>query len=198
MSIITKILNFIFLPIRLILSHETINRLGLRSLRDERYDIVKRNIHGRLIDIGCGNNELVKTYGHNSVGVDVYDFGGEALIVEDTSNLPFEDKTFQSASFVACLNHIVNRKEVLLEINRLLTRRGRVYMTMLSPAVGKLRHFLAWWDPDQHERGMKHGEEMGLSTKYLRKLFNDAGFQFILRKRFILGLNNLYIFEKNH
>ncbi len=196
MSFITWFINFLFLPVRLIFSHETINKLGLKSIRDERYDIVKKNLKGKLIDIGCGNNELVKTYGQNSVGIDIYDFGGGALIVEDTSKLPFENKAFQSVSFVACLNHIINRKEVLLEVNRLLQDGGRVYMTMLSPFWGVLRHKLAWWDPDQHERGMEHGEEMGLSSKYIIKLFNECGFFLIKKQRFILGLNNFYVFEK--
>lgn len=178
----SKILNFIFLPIRLIFSHETVNKLGLRSLRDERYDIVKKNINGRLIDIGCGNNELVKNYGRDSIGVDVYDFEGGALIVEDTSKLPFDDQSFDSVSFVACLNHIINREEVLKESYRLRKQDGRIYMTMLSPFLGVLRHKLAWWDPDQHERGMEEGEDMGLSTKYLVNLFDRCGFELVKRE----------------
>ena len=196
-SLLNRFLNHLFLPIRLVFSHETVNRLGLRSLRDERYDRVRKNLAGRLLDIGCGNNELVKTYGHDSVGVDVFDFGGDALILEDTSNLPFEDQSFQSVSFVASLNHIVNRREVLTEVRRLLTDKGRVYLTMLSPFWGVLRHKLAWWDPDQHHRGMKAGEEMGLSKEYLTGLFEECGFHLVRRQRFILGINNLYIFQKN-
>jgi SAM-dependent methyltransferase len=191
-----KFLNFIALPIRLIFSHETINKMGLKSLRDERYDIVRKNLRGRLIDIGCGNNALVKSYGNNSVGVDVFDFGGDAMIVEDASSLPFEEKSFQSASFVACLNHITNREEVLRETSRLLTDNGRVYMTMLTPVTGYVRHKLAWWDPDQHDRGMKSEEKMGLSHQYLVDLFSRCGFRLVKRQRFILGLNNFYVFEK--
>ncbi len=63
MKFYSKAVNFLALPIRLVFSHETVNRLGLRSLRDERYDIIKKHLNGRLIDIGCGNNELVKSYG---------------------------------------------------------------------------------------------------------------------------------------
>lgn len=196
-NVVLLIYNTLALPIRLIFSHETVNRLGLKSLRDERYDIVKNNIKGRLLDIGCGNNELVKSYGNNSIGVDVYDFGGDALIVEDSSKLPFEDQKFDSISFVACLNHIINRDEVLKESHRLLVKEGRVYMTMLSPGWGILRHKLAWWDPDQHERGMKQGEEMGLSKNYLYELFKNNGFSLVDRKRFILGINSLYIFQKS-
>jgi SAM-dependent methyltransferase len=196
MSTVNRFVNFIFLPVRLIFSHETVNKLGLKSLRDERYDIVRKNLSGRLLDIGCGNNELVKIYGHGSIGVDVFDFGGDALILEDTSNLPFEDKSFQSVSFVASLNHIIKRKEVLSEAYRVLSEGGRVYITMLSPFWGVLRHKLAWWDPDQHNRGMEEGEEMGLSTRYLIGLLDECDFFLVKRQRFILGINNLYIFQK--
>ncbi len=193
-----KVVNWVFLPVRLIFSHKTVNNLGLKSLRDERYDIVKQNVKGRLLDIGCGNNGLVKDYGHDSVGVDVYDFGGGAIIVEDTSKLPFEDKSFDTASFVACLNHIINREQVIEEVNRVLKDDGRVCMTMLTPKIGVLRHKLAWWDPDQNDRGIKEGEELGLSHKYILKLFDDAGFNLLKHKTFVLGLNNLYVFEKRH
>lgn len=196
MKIHVRFLNFIFLPFRLLFSHETVNRFGLRSLRDERYDLVKMNLKGRLIDIGCGNNELVKSYQNDSIGVDVFDFGGGAMIIKDSSHLPFPDSSFDSASFVASLNHVINRDEVLNEVHRLLKDRGRVCLTMLSPFWGVLRHKLAWWDPDQNQRGIKQGEEMGLSSEYIVNLFNNAGFDLIKRERFVLGINNLYIFEK--
>ena len=80
-----KIVNVIFLPVRIFCSHEFTNKLGLVSLRDERCEEVLKNCKGRLLDMGCGNNQLVRKYNNNSVGVDVYDFGGDAVIVEDTS-----------------------------------------------------------------------------------------------------------------
>jgi len=193
---LSKLINTISLPIRFIFSHEAVNKLGLRSLRDERCDIVMKHCRGRLLDIGCGNNQLVKTYGHNSVGIDVYDFGGNALIIEDSSKLPFENGSFQTVSFVASLDHIPNRWEALKEAHRILSEGGRVLVTMISPFIGILRHKLAWWDPDQHKRGMKKGEEMGLTHEYIVSLLENTGFKLIERKRFIVGLNNLYIFEK--
>ena len=193
-----KVINTICYPIRLIFLNETVNRLGLRSLRDERCDIVMKHCRGRLLDIGCGNNQLVKAYGHDSVGVDVYDFGGNALIVEDSSKLPFKNESFQTVSFVASFNHVptLKRSDVLKEVYRLLPEGGEVLMTMLNPFLGTIRHKLAWRDPDQHERKMKEGEEMGLSHKYILSIMESEGFTFIERKRFILKLNNLYIFKK--
>jgi len=193
---LNKFFNTVFLPIRLLFSHETVNRLGLYSMRDERCDFLMKHCKGRLLDIGCGNNQLVKKYGHNSIGVDVYDFSGDALIIKDSSNLPFEDKSFETVSFVASLNHIPDRKGALRETHRILCSKGKVLITMLNPFIGKIRHELAWWDPDQHQRKIKDGEAMGLSHEYLLKLMDKSGFNYIARKKFILGLNSLYIFEK--
>jgi ubiquinone/menaquinone biosynthesis C-methylase UbiE len=188
--------NTLFLPVRIIFSHEVVNRLGLRSLRDERCDVALQHARGRLLDIGCGNNQLVKQYANDSVGVDVHDFGSGALLVEDSSHLPFEDESFQTVSFVACLNHIPNRAAVLKEAHRLLSSNGIVLITMLSPFIGTLRHKLAWWDKDQTERGMKEGEVMGMSHDSITSLVESQSFRLVERSRFCLGLNSLYIFEK--
>lgn len=191
-----EIINKICLPLRLILSHETLNKLGLWSLRDERYNIVMKNCQGRLLDIGCGDNQLVKKYGKGSLGIDVYDFRGKALIVKDSSNLPFADKSFQTVSFVASLQHIPNRNGAIKESYRVLGDKGLVLITILSPFIGFIRHKLAWWDEDQNERGMKEGEKHGLSNKEVHLLMECNGFDFVKKKRFVLKLNNLYIFKK--
>lgn len=194
----SKFINTICLPIRLFLSHSRLNKLGLLSLKDERYNMVKKYCRGKLLDIGCGDNQLVKTYGHQSIGVDVYDFGGGALIVENSNNLPFEDKSFDMISFVGCLNHIPRpeRLKTLKEANRLIKDDGLIIITMINPLVGIIRHKLAYWDPDQHERGLKEEEEMGLSHKYIISLMKKANFILLKRERFIFKLNNLYIFKK--
>jgi len=189
-------INTVCLPIRLVLSHEAVNRLGLRSVRDERYGVVMRHCRGRLLDVGCGNNQLVREYGHESAGVDVYDFGGGALVVRDTADLPFEDASFQTVSFVASLNHIPNRSAVLKEAHRLLSEGGVLLITIINPFWGTLRHKMAWWDKDQHERAMKSGETYGMSHRELVSTVTEQGFVFVKRKRFLLRINNLYVFQK--
>ena len=92
-------------------------------------------IRGRLLDIGAGPNTLVKLYG-SGTGVDVFDWGGGALVVNDTAALPFPDRSFETIAFVACLNHIPNRQQVLHEAKRLLSPGGRVVMTMINPILG--------------------------------------------------------------
>src|ERR1700690_2694335 len=81
-------------------------------------------IKGYLLDLGCGTNELVRKYG-NGTGIDVFQFGGADLIVPDTSKTPFADKTFDTVTVLAALNHIPNRDQVLVEMKRILRDDGR-------------------------------------------------------------------------
>jgi len=165
----------------------------IAELERRRHEMVLAHVRGRLLDIGCGENRLVRRYG-NGIGVDVYNWGDVDLVVEDSAYLPFADQSFDTISFVASLNHISNRKEVLQEAYRLLKDDGRLLITMIPPFIGMLWHkIIAPWDPDQAKRGMKPGEVWGLTAQQIQQLLHDAGFELIARKRFIFGLNNLYI-----
>jgi SAM-dependent methyltransferase len=194
---LAKILDVLFLPMRFLCSHEFVNRIGLRSLRDERYDRVIGFCRGRLLDVGCGDNRLVQKYGHGSIGVDVHDYGGGAVIVEDAAELPFEDGSFDTVAYVASLNHICRRREAVAEARRVLSERGRIVLTMLSPFVGAVRHKLARWDRDQIERGLKPGEAFGLSHGYVLSLMKSEGFELVGKKRIMAFLNSIYVFEKS-
>lgn len=63
------------------------------------------NVKGRLLDIGCGNNMLVKAWG-NEIGVDVFNWPGVDMVVEDCAKLPFTDGEFDTVTIIAALNHI--------------------------------------------------------------------------------------------
>lgn len=67
MEAIKKIMNFVFLPLRVILKLELIRKLGLTPIVDERHKIVLSHVSGKLLDIGCGENLLVKQYGDGVV-----------------------------------------------------------------------------------------------------------------------------------
>jgi SAM-dependent methyltransferase len=154
------------------------------------------HINGRLLDIGCGDNILVSKY-VNGVGVDVYDFGGDALIVKDTAKLPFEDQSFKTITFLASLNHIPNRFDVLKEAYRLLAPGGKIIITMIPPFISRIWHFIrSPWDVDQKDRGMKEGEVFGITKNELLLLLKSSGFKFIKGKRFMLGVNLLVIATK--
>jgi ubiquinone/menaquinone biosynthesis C-methylase UbiE len=194
-----KIIDGLLTPLRLFMPHDFLERRGMLSVRQERNRMVMRYAKGRLLDIGCGKNLLVRDYGRESVGVDVYDFKAGGIIIDDSSNLPFRDGSFDTVSFVASLNHIPGREDALREAARVLNEKGRIVLTVLGPFVGRLRHKMHWIDKKEEERLRKEkktGEEDGLSDDYLRNIFKTTGFILKEKKRFQF-FNNLYVFERS-
>jgi 2-polyprenyl-3-methyl-5-hydroxy-6-metoxy-1,4-benzoquinol methylase len=73
-----KILDSIFFPLRSLFIPEE-NMFGLTSLREERFENVVMFCKGRVLDIGCGRNNLfVKTWvkGKNNLGIDIFPYEG--------------------------------------------------------------------------------------------------------------------------
>jgi SAM-dependent methyltransferase len=191
--------NQVLLPAKLLVPQPLIARLPfLKTNQDIRIGIVGQALRGRALDVGCGTNRLMRAYraqGGEGIGVDVHPWPGVDILVEDTAKLPFPDHSFDSIAFVACLNHIPNRKQVLREARRLLAPGGRILATNLTPLVSFLWHRWAFWDEDQHERGMKDGEVWGFTHRDLVRLFDETGFRVVEKHAFSWGLNALYIAE---
>jgi len=189
--------DFIGAPLRMILLPDSLSaKLGLTSLQEERIEAVLPYIRGELLDIGAGDNRLVKSYPGKGTGVDIYDLGGGALIVEDTRHLPFDADSFDTVTFVASLNHIAYRKEVLDEVYRLLRPDGRIIITMINPLMGKVGHFL-WWYGEDRKRPVDKGEVYGMFNSYIIDLLRNSGFHVVKQSRFLYFLNNLIIAQKD-
>jgi SAM-dependent methyltransferase len=190
-----RVADHLFFPVNIWLGEETSRRLGLTPIDHERVRAALPHCRGRLLDIGCGNNLLVRTYG-NGIGVDVHPYP-EIHARCDSSRLPFKDGAFDSIALLACLNHITRRKETLDECRRVLRPGGRVLITMIPAWVGIFSHRIRKsHDPDQLNRGMAHDEDWGLSAAAIVRMVGNAGFRLILHRRFMWRLNNLYIAER--
>ena len=186
--------DFIGIPARLVLfPPEWLERCGWTTLEAERMRMVLPEIRGRLLDIGAGPNTLVKLHG-NGTGVDVFDWGGGAIVVEDTSKLPFADASFDTVAFIACLNHIPNRQEALREARRVLAPGGRVVMTMINPLLGDVGHAIWWYSEDKQRGGMLPGELGGMWTRDIVALCDAVGLRLETHRRFVYGMNHLYVF----
>lgn len=193
--------NTLLLPLKLLVPQPIIRKIpGLLSNQDIRLRQVLLRVRGKLLDIGCGNNRLVKMYrqsGGEGTGVDVYSWNSSVMLVEDTSNLPFSAGEFGTITFVASFNHIPNRRDVLNEAHRLLADDGRIVLTNLTPFVSRIWHKWAFWDKNQHERGMKEGETWGFPTAELEQMLQEAGYRVIESRSFSWKLNRILVCIKS-
>jgi SAM-dependent methyltransferase len=181
-------------PFRLaLLPQEYLPAFGWTTLEEERIDAALPWIGGRLLDVGAGRNNLVRRYG-SGVGVDVHDWGGGARVVESAAALPFADGSFDTVCFLACLNHIPNRRGALREARRLLVPGGRLVLTMINPILGAIGHAIWWYGEDRQRGGMKPGEVGGLWSAEIVRLCSAEGFRLGSHSRFVYGLNHLYVF----
>ena len=187
--------DLVGVPFRLaLMPQEWLPRFGWTTLEEERLVEVLPHVRGRLLDVGAGTNTLVRRHG-NGVGVDVHEWGGGAIVVTDAARLPFEDASFDTVTFVACLNHIPNRGDAVREARRLVRPGGRLIATMIDPILGGIGHAIWWYGEDRHRGGMQPGEVGGLWTRDLIAICEAAGFRLRLHRRFVYGMNNLYVFD---
>lgn len=191
------VLSRIAFPLLSLLSREQTLKLGLTPIDDERVIMALKHTKGRLLDIGCGANNYVRSYG-NGVGVDVAKWEGCDQLIEDAAKLPFDDNSFDTVSYLACLNHIPNRNDSVKEAARVLKKDGRIIVTMITPRLGSFIHWLRFRnDPDNQERHINRNDElMGMSHEQTESILRDAGFTNIKQKSFVFGLNNIYIAER--
>jgi SAM-dependent methyltransferase len=188
------LLSRLCFPLLALLSREQTLRLGLVPIDDERVLMALRHARGRVLDIGCGSNLFVGTYG-DGVGVDVMAWDGCDVVLEDPAALPFDDASFDTVSFLACLNHIPNRDAVVKEAVRVLRPGGQVLVTMIPPRLGRFVHWLRRrHDPDHNERHIDHDHELlGMSPAQVDSVLAGAGLRVVERKRFVFGTNSLYL-----
>lgn len=153
------------------------------------------HIRGRLLDVGCGFNNLVRCYSGQGIGVDVFPWPGIDVRIGDAARLPFGSETFDTVTIIAALNHIPNREAALREVHRVLRPGGRLVLTMIGPLTGVIAHLL--FRQDEHVRGgMVEGERQGLRHRDVRRALAAAGFSLTHAQSFQLGLNRVYVGDK--
>jgi SAM-dependent methyltransferase len=188
------IVSRLALPLLSLISREKALDWSLVPLDDERVIMALKHAKGRTLDVGCGANNFIRSY-KNGIGVDVFPWRGCDQVIKDAAELPFKDGEFDTVSFLACINHIPNRDDALREAHRVLSKDGTLLITMITPRWGKFIHWIRFRnDPDHQDRHIDHDHELlGMSPAQIRSLVEASGFTLEKRKRFVWGLNNLYI-----
>jgi ubiquinone/menaquinone biosynthesis C-methylase UbiE len=197
-----KIKDRLCFPLLAFLSSEHARGLRLTPIDEERVVTALGHCRGMVLDIGCGTNELVRSYRsqHGSaIGVDVHPWPGADLVC-DTTRLPFPDRRFDTVVMLACLNHVPQSKrgQVLQEARRVLKDEGHLLITMINPVVGVVVHAIRRrYDLDQLERGIGHEEAKGLWDKEVKELLAESRLRLAETIPFVFGLNRLYIVDKD-
>ena len=205
---IQEIIDFITFPIRAISLFEK-DKWGLSSLATERFDYASREVKGYCLDVGCGrkNRFIVEFLNNNGKGIDIFPYEGltQENIVEDITNFPFKNESFNTITFIGNINHIPKsmRDIELAEAYRCVKKSGNVIITMGHPLTEILVHKLVYlydkilqtnFDMDT-ERGMHKEESYFLTDEEIKGRLIKAGFKKIKKKYFITqwGFNHLFI-----
>lgn len=177
-------INFILFPLRVLLNHDTVTKLGLTSLRDERINVCLPLLGERVLDIGCGEgNHFIKQLGRG-VGLDPVFNCDYKMKAED---MTFKDESFDTITMMGTLRYIKNKKAALKQIHRVLDKNGVVLVSENSYWMNKLRHALIWWNP---YKKMKE-DKISVSSLAL-----DNGFLPYKKVRYLYGLSVMYIWIK--
>ena len=199
-----KIRDLFFFPVRCLFpNNEYIGFLGVTPLSEERFRAVKLYLKGRVLDLGCGDNRLMREYclgGGEGVGADLATNPQADVFLTAGEPLPFADRSFDIIVMLASLNHIPDRERVLRECYRCLVPGGHIVLTVLGSVVGTVGHWL-WGclgsDADLKHRRMAEGELKGMSQAEVYRMLAQAGFKNIQHHVFTMGLNNLYVAERS-
>jgi len=201
-----KVKDFLTFPLRALTLFEN-DKWSFSSLASERFDYVSKEVIGYCLDVGCGrHNRFISEYLHgNGKGIDIYPYDGltKENLVEDITHFPFEDKSFESITFIANFNHIPipMRNIEVGEAYRCLKSNGKIIITMGHPLAEILAHqvvflydrlFRTEYDLDS-ERGMNEEETLYVHDSEIIERLQCAGFKQIEKKYFFTqwGLNHL-------
>ena len=157
----------------------------------------------RVLDVGCADGTLFDDLAAlelTGVGLDprlagMIDRPGLQL---RPGKLPADfagEEPFDVVTLLAVLEHIPedDQPQVAVSCYRALKPGGRVVLTVPSPRVDAIEHVLLRL---RLIDGMALEEHYGFDVRKVRPCFEKAGFRLLAHRRFQLGLNNLFVFEK--
>ena len=155
----------------------------------------------RILDIGCHDGEFLEYLGDRiveSIGIDpkateakldAYSLLGGTFRPQSK----FASGYFDATVMLATLEHIVDTDGIAQECARILRPRGRVIVTVPSLFVDQLLTILI---RTRILDGMSLEQHRGLEPSQVPGAFIGNSFSLLVHKRFQLGLNHLYVFEK--
>ena len=155
----------------------------------------------RLLDIGCHQGEFLSSLGDHigpSLGYDPLASAGNGKhfrllrqIFREPTGL--EKESFDAIVMLATLEHVRDKEPLGRECFRLLRPGGRFIITVPSPAVDGIIHFLC---KIRLADGMSLEEHHNYDPRTTPTVFGKHGFELEFHRRFQLGLNHLFVLRK--
>lgn len=155
----------------------------------------------RLLDIGCFDGALIEAVlprVASAVGIDPLATPkqtGKVTILRGSvpGDAALEAETFDCITILATFEHVEDHGALTRACYSLLKPGGRLVLTVPHPLVDPIIHALVWIgasDPADLEG------HHGFDVNQTGRIFAEAGFRLVALRRFELGLNRLYVFEK--
>jgi len=159
----------------------------------------------RLLDVGCDDGKFLVYLGGRivpSVGLEPKLEPGVSappphqILQETFPHCDFPPEHFDCISLLAVLEHIP-APDLAMAVNRCqdwLKVGGRLIITVPSPLVDRILMVLKAL---RLVDGMCVDEHYGFRPSEVVQLFRPPDFELLRYRRFQLGLNNLYVYQKN-
>lgn len=156
----------------------------------------------RVLDVGCADGALFAVLRDRVAGGVGIDPGApttrarEGLrFVRGAFPADAPDERFDAITMLAVVEHLPasSYASVAATAARLLGEGGRLIVTVPEPAVDRIVELLRSL---RLAHGMSVHEHHGFLIAQTRAIFEPAGFRLITHRRFQLGLNNLFVFER--
>jgi 2-polyprenyl-3-methyl-5-hydroxy-6-metoxy-1,4-benzoquinol methylase len=158
----------------------------------------------RVLDIGCGEGELLRRVAglaDGSIGVDptlshTANLGPFRLVRGVfPGDVPQDAGPFDAITMLAVLEHLpeAGYESLAAGAHRLLKPGGRIIITVPAAAVDRI---LAVLKALRVIHGMSLEEHHGYDVNTTGRIFAPPRFSLEVRRRFQLGLNNLFVFRR--
>ena len=155
----------------------------------------------RLLDVGCADGVLIARLGariRSAVGVDPDTTPreeGRARVLRESfpGATRFADGSFDCVTLLAVLEHVHEPSALARECHRVLAPGGRVVLTVPHPFVDRIRDLLMAL---RILDGMEAEAHHGFDPRTTVPCFEGAAFRTHAVRRFQLGLNRLFVFER--
>lgn len=159
------------------------------------------HVADRLLDVGCHRGELidfVRARISSAVGIDpVAEPSEREGVVILRGTLPGDPRlaagSFDCVAMLAAMEHLPEPRATIADCYRLLRPGGRFVLTVPHPFVDTIVDFLVRIGVAD---GMDFEAHHGFDVRSVEPMATRIGFHLVVRRRFQLGLNRLFVFQK--